>query len=212
MNNSFLRSTLMVIGAGLLLVALPIASACAPAPPAAPPEAKARPEHPRETPPATAMGFCAVCGKEMDLTKTVNAGLICTIAGHKKPAYSFCSADCKAAFVEEPTKYVERCTSCMYPLAKAEAEAKGWTSVYEGNTYYMHQVNCKKSFDADPAKYVADLTRDPVCGIQVSMSWAAAQMQWFPEGATSVYKGKTYYFWDKASKATFDEDPAKYAE
>jgi YHS domain-containing protein len=42
---------------------------------------------------------------------------------------------------------------------------------------------------------------DPVCGMDVDPATAAA---------TSVYKGKTYYFCAKDEKVQFDKDPEKY--
>ena len=42
---------------------------------------------------------------------------------------------------------------------------------------------------------------DPVCKMQVDEDSAAA---------TSVYKGKTYYFCAPGCKTVFDKDPEKY--
>ena len=42
---------------------------------------------------------------------------------------------------------------------------------------------------------------DPVCGMEVEQSKAAA---------TSTYGGTTYYFCSKSCKTEFDQDPAKY--
>jgi YHS domain-containing protein len=42
---------------------------------------------------------------------------------------------------------------------------------------------------------------DPVCGMDVDPATAAA---------TSVYKGKTYYFCSKDEKEQFDKDPEKF--
>ena len=46
------------------------------------------------------------------------------------------------------------------------------------------------------------MTKDPVCGMQVSEQSAAGQ---------SEYHGKTYYFCSPACKSTFDKNPEKYA-
>jgi Cu+-exporting ATPase len=46
------------------------------------------------------------------------------------------------------------------------------------------------------------MAKDPVCGMQVTESSAAAQ---------SAHKGKTYYFCSAACKAVFDKNPEKYA-
>jgi Cu+-exporting ATPase len=45
------------------------------------------------------------------------------------------------------------------------------------------------------------VTKDPVCNMDVDEKRAAA---------TSVYKGKTYYFCSKGCKDKFDKDPEKF--
>ncbi|MDO8794929.1 MAG: YHS domain-containing protein [Vicinamibacterales bacterium] len=47
------------------------------------------------------------------------------------------------------------------------------------------------------------MTKDPVCGMQVSEQQSAA--------GKSEYHGKTYYFCSPACKSTFDKNPEKYA-
>lgn len=47
------------------------------------------------------------------------------------------------------------------------------------------------------------MAKDPVCGMEVSEEEAAA---------TSVYKGKTYYFCALNCKTAFDENPEEYLE
>ncbi len=47
------------------------------------------------------------------------------------------------------------------------------------------------------------MAKDPVCGMEVDESSAAA---------TSEYNGKTYYFCAPGCKKAFDGDPAKYTE
>lgn len=44
---------------------------------------------------------------------------------------------------------------------------------------------------------------DPVCGMEVEKSSAAA---------TSKYQGETYYFCAPGCKAAFDKEPQKYLE
>jgi YHS domain-containing protein len=44
-------------------------------------------------------------------------------------------------------------------------------------------------------------SRDPVCGMEVEESRAAAM---------STYDGSTYYFCSKSCKEDFDRDPTKY--
>ncbi|MFQ5882837.1 MAG: YHS domain-containing protein [Candidatus Methylomirabilales bacterium] len=47
------------------------------------------------------------------------------------------------------------------------------------------------------------MTKDPVCGMEVDETKAAA---------TSVYQGTTYYFCAQGCKVTFDKAPEKYVE
>jgi Cu+-exporting ATPase len=47
------------------------------------------------------------------------------------------------------------------------------------------------------------MAKDPVCGMNVEESKAAA---------ISLYKGKTYYFCAKVCKEAFDKDPEKYLQ
>jgi Cu+-exporting ATPase len=50
-------------------------------------------------------------------------------------------------------------------------------------------------------KEVSLMAKDPVCNMNVDEKKAAA---------TSVYKGKTYYFCAKVCKEKFDKGPEKY--
>jgi len=52
-----------------------------------------------------------------------------------------------------------------------------------------------------PSTAGAKTARDPVCGMEVEMSQAAA---------TSVYQGQTYYFCAPGCKRAFEQNPAKY--
>ena len=46
------------------------------------------------------------------------------------------------------------------------------------------------------------MAKDPVCGMNVNESEAAA---------TATYNGKTYYFCCKPCKEKFEKEPAKFA-
>lgn len=46
------------------------------------------------------------------------------------------------------------------------------------------------------------MAKDPVCGMQVEEGRAAA---------TSVHKGRTYYFCSTACKTKFEQNPGAYA-
>jgi YHS domain-containing protein len=50
---------------------------------------------------------------------------------------------------------------------------------------------------------VTHLVRDPVCGMEIDPTTAAA---------TSEYKEETYYFCAPGCKADFDRDPEKYLD
>lgn len=45
------------------------------------------------------------------------------------------------------------------------------------------------------------MVKDPVCGMDVDEKKAAA---------TSIYRGRTYYFCTRACKRAFEEEPEKY--
>lgn len=46
------------------------------------------------------------------------------------------------------------------------------------------------------------MAKDPVCGMQVNEASATAKVD---------YKGKTYYFCSPTCKATFEQNPEKFA-
>ncbi len=48
---------------------------------------------------------------------------------------------------------------------------------------------------------MANILRDPVCGMEVSLQSAAS---------TSEYKGNTYYFCSQGCKESFDSEPEKF--
>lgn len=110
-----------------------------------------------------------------------------------------------------------------------KSEAKGSTE-YNGKTYYFCCETCEKSFLKESAKYAnakpgelhshgsegeeacacsteeetnGDMVKDPVCGMEIEKSKAAA---------TADYNGKTYYFCMTGCKETFLKDPAKYVK
>ena len=47
------------------------------------------------------------------------------------------------------------------------------------------------------------MTKDPVCGMNVEESKAAA---------TSIYQGRTYYFCATGCKTKFETEPSSYAK
>jgi len=119
---------------------------------------------------------------------------------------------------------------CGMEVDGKKASAAGRTTVHEGRTYYFCADECKKKFEAEPAKYLAAghdsaaaagpatvkaatsapaaepaTVKDLVCGMDIDPKKAAAA------GLKSDYKGKTYYFCAGDCKRQFDTEPAKFA-
>jgi YHS domain-containing protein len=122
---------------------------------------------------------------------------------------------------------------CGMEVDQKRAAAAGRTSDYRGATYYFCGDDCKKKFDAEPAKFAethdhaagkvpamkseampmqADgkaagpaAVKDLVCGMDVDPKEAVAAK------LTSEHQGKTYYFCSDLCKKKFDADPAKFA-
>jgi membrane fusion protein, copper/silver efflux system len=81
---------------------------------------------------------------------------------------------------------------------------------YKGETYYFCSETCKKSFEANPDKYIpkqttaakAEKPKDLVCGMMVDPN--------SPNTLNMQYKGKTYYFCSETCKKSFEANPDKY--
>ena len=82
-------------------------------------------------------------------------------------------------------------------------------SEFRGATYYFCSKSCKERFDRDPESFVTPTASaaqetteiDPVCGMQVAPSKAAA---------SAVHDGQTFYFCSKGCEAKFKANPQKY--
>lgn len=82
-------------------------------------------------------------------------------------------------------------------------------SEYRGTTYFFCSTGCKQKFDAAPEHFVSPsatsrsekVETDPVCGMQVNPSEAAA---------TAVHNGQTFHFCSKGCETKFNADPQKY--
>jgi len=81
-----------------------------------------------------------------------------------------------------------------------EGDAK-YSSIYEGETYYLANADAKKMFDADPEKYLPKY--DGYCATAVAMD---ELMESDPQ-LFSVYDGATYLFSNQMAKESFDKDP-----
>ncbi len=75
---------------------------------------------------------------------------------------------------------------------------------HKGSTYYFCGKSCLETFKADPEKYLAPKTTqpvDPVCGMKVNPEKCAG---------SHLHKGNTYYFCGKSCLEKFKADPEKY--
>src|ERR1035437_2287272 len=89
------------------------------------------------------------------------------------------------------------------------AKAAGET-VYCGTTYFFCSPGCKRKFEADPGRYTgqegesqpASVVTDPVCGMEVDPSKAAA---------SALHNGMTYSFCSQGCAVKFKADPERYA-
>ena len=93
------------------------------------------------------------------------------------------------------------CPVAYLMMGKAvEGDAK-YSSTYEGEIYYLANVDAKKMFDAEPEKYLPKY--DGYCATAVAMD---KLMESDPQ-LFSVYDGATYLFSSQMAKESFDKDP-----
>jgi len=128
---------------------------------------------------------------------------------------------------------------CGMEVDGKKASAADRTAVHAGRTYYFCADECRKKFEADPAKYLATghdhAPAAPAMKREMAAMPAAAKgavpataaepgtvkdlvcgMDVDPKeaaaaGLKSDYKGKTYYFCAKDCKTQFDAEPSKFA-
>jgi membrane fusion protein, copper/silver efflux system len=138
---------------------------------------------------------------------------------YKGETFYFCSEMCKKSFEANPEKFIPKKTTA----AKAEnikdlvcgmtVDPKSPNTLktqYKGETYYFCSEMCKKSFEANPEKYVpqkpsatkAENTKDLVCGMTVDPK--------SPNTLKTQYKGQTYYFCSEMCKKSFETNPEKF--
>jgi YHS domain-containing protein len=115
----------------------------------------------------------------------------------------FCCADCPKAFAADPEKYVANMAlKCpVMPANGAKANKSLRMAVNNGYVYFCC-AGCPQAFEKSPEKFVTEL-KDPVTGQKFKM--AANQPH-------ASYKGGHFYFANADNKATFEKDPAKYAQ
>ncbi len=126
------------------------------------------------------------------------------------------------------------------PVCGMEVDAKkvaaaGRTATHDGHTYYFCSDECKKKFEAEPAKYIEPHShepmpttpkasmaaaaaapkpaavrsapvKDPVCGMDVDPKDPAVARR------KVEYQGKSYYFCSDMCKEDFQKDPAAYVK
>ena len=83
------------------------------------------------------------------------------------------------------------------------------TSDHEGKLVAFCCGKCKASFDADPAKYADKLPKAKLTAINKSCPVSGADVD---PAVTSDHKGKLVAFCCGKCKASFDADPAKFAD
>ncbi len=107
----------------------------------------------------------------------------------------------------------EKAAKVKDPVCGMDVDSKSpdtLKSQYKGMTYYFCGSMCKKSFDANPEKYIKttatapkeEKAKDLVCGMDVDPK--------SPDTLKTQYKGKTYYFCSKLCKKSFEENPEEY--
>jgi len=138
---------------------------------------------------------CPVSGHKVTVTdKTVSL----TVNGQKQ---YFCCADCPAAFVKNPSKYVKGEMRCPVMTSNKVDLAKSPRLVVNDNLFFTCCGGCPNAIASNPQKYIKE-TRDPVSGQTFQLG------EKMPH---SLYKGVHYFFSSAENKKTFDADPDKYS-
>lgn len=138
---------------------------------------------------------CPVTGQKFAVTdKTMSL----TVNGQKQ---YFCCADCPAAFVKNPGKYLKGDTFCPVMTSNKVNLAKGPRVAINDNLFFTCCGGCPDEITNHPQKYVKE-TRDPVTGAPFQVGETVPQ---------SFYRGVHYLFASDENKKTFDADPGKYA-
>ncbi|MGD8741402.1 MAG: YHS domain-containing protein, partial [Desulfobacterales bacterium] len=92
---------------------------------------------------------------------------------------------------------------CGMIVDEESAPAK---TTYAGDGYHFCATYCRDAFNKEPEKFISGVkewgkTTDPVCGMQIEISHAAAM---------SIHRGRFIYFCNKSCKEKFDADSQKY--
>ncbi len=122
---------------------------------------------------------------------------------------------------------------CGMEVDAKKAAAAGRTTTHDGHTHYFCSDECRKKFEAEPAKYVereghqpapaptsampatvragqtvaaSAPVKDPVCGMEVDPKDPAVAAR------KVVYEGKAYYFCTDECRKNFENDPTAYVK
>ena len=123
---------------------------------------------------------------------------------------------------------------CGMEVDAKKAAAAGRTTTHDGHTHYFCSDECKKKFEAEPAKYIephghepaptaptsampatvragqtvaaSAPVKDPVCGMEVDPKDPAVAAR------KVVYEGKAYYFCTDECRKNFENDPTAYVK
>ncbi len=98
-----------------------------------------------------------VCGMDIDPN-----GQNTLKAEYKGQTYHFCMQDCKTKFLNNPEKYTgkkqpDAPKMVKDPVCGMDVDSQSANTLkteYKGKTYHFCNESCKKSFEADPEKYI----------------------------------------------------------
>lgn len=138
---------------------------------------------------------CPVTGQKVTLTGKTQS---LTVNGQKQ---YFCCADCPAAFVKNPAKYLKGETYCPVMTRNKVDLAKAPRVAINDNLFFTCCGGCPNEITSHPQKYLKE-THDPVSGAAFQVGDNLPQ---------SLYKGVHYLFANEETKKTFDANPGKYA-
>jgi len=133
---------------------------------------------------------------------------------HDGRAYLFPSAAEREAFQSDPKKYESvdlglggYCPVCAVMAAKWMPGKPEFTSVYDGVRYRFPSAEERRTFDADPAKFVPALAGDCVVCMKDGDKHVAGSLNF-----SIVHQGRFYLFPDDAARDKFRSAPATYAD
>jgi YHS domain-containing protein len=138
---------------------------------------------------------CPVSGHKVAVTdKTVTL----TVNGQKE---YFCCANCPAAFVKDPAKYVKADMTCPVMKSNKVNLTSGPRVAINDQLLVTCCGGCPNAITAHPSKFITEL-RDPVSGKTFKLA---------DDSPHSMYKGVHYYFANEEDKKAFDANSDKYA-